>query len=232
MATENQLNHKIYGEGYPVIILHGLFGMLDNWQSFAKKLAKEYQVISIDQRNHGRSFHSDEFSYEHMAADLSSFLEERWIHECYIIGHSMGGKTAMRYTLDNPDKVGKLVVVDIAPEKTPDRHSDILDALESLDLSKINSRKQADVELEKKIGNAGTRLFLLKNLKRKGNDFSWRMNLSVLIEKYNEVGREIEGDVVDTPALFIDGALSNYIHPDNEKKGKNHQKCRSLGTCR
>ncbi|MFT6149648.1 MAG: pimeloyl-ACP methyl ester carboxylesterase, partial [Saprospiraceae bacterium] len=111
-----ELNYKQFGQGEPIIILHGLFGTLDNWQTIAKQLAEHYMVYIIDQRNHGKSPHDDAFSYQILADDLKHFMESKWIYKATIIGHSMGGKTAMRFALDNPDMVDKLVIVDIAPK--------------------------------------------------------------------------------------------------------------------
>ena len=110
-----ELNYKVFGEGYPVVILHGMFGTLDNWQLIAKKLAEEFMVFIVDLRNHGRSPHSDEFNYSIMATDVQEFMENNWIHQAYVIGHSMGGKVAMQLATEYPDMDEKLVVVDIAP---------------------------------------------------------------------------------------------------------------------
>ncbi len=113
-----KLNYKEFGEGQPLIILHGLFGMLDNWNSFAQELKDEFHIFLVDQRNHGRSFHDDEMNYELMAEDLSEFMEEHDIEEAHIMGHSMGGKTAMSFAGQFPEKVKKLIVVDIAQKNT------------------------------------------------------------------------------------------------------------------
>ena len=146
-----ELNYKEFGQGDPILILHGLFGTLDNWQTIAKQLATNYSVFIIDQRNHGRSPHMDELDYPLMAEDLYQFMETHWIYKAYIIGHSMGGKTAMQFALNYPDMVEKLVVVDIAPKTYEAGHQTIFEALFSLDLEKIESRKEADEVLQKKI---------------------------------------------------------------------------------
>jgi pimeloyl-ACP methyl ester carboxylesterase len=123
------LNYKSFGSGFPVIILHGLFGSLDNWQTIAKKLSEKFQVFIVDQRNHGKSPHSNEFSYELMTKDLLQFMQEHGIAKTHLIGHSMGGKTAMQFVLNHPDRVEKLIVADIAPTEYEDRHSNVFDAL-------------------------------------------------------------------------------------------------------
>ncbi|MBL4648388.1 MAG: alpha/beta fold hydrolase, partial [Aureispira sp.] len=139
-----QLNYKVFGEGDPVLILHGMFGTLDNWQTIAKKLAEHFMVFIIDLRNHGRSPHSDEFDYAIMANDIQEFMESNWIYEAYVVGHSMGGKVAMQLASENPDLVTKLVLVDIAPKVYVGNHQTIFEALFSLDLDQLESRKEAD----------------------------------------------------------------------------------------
>lgn len=117
-----ELNYKEFGQGDPLIILHGLFGTLDNWQTIAKKLAKHYSVYLIDQRNHGRSPHHDEFDYVVMAEDLHEFMESQWIYKAHILGHSMGGKTAMQFAMEYPDMIDQLIIIDIAPKKYQGGH--------------------------------------------------------------------------------------------------------------
>ena len=145
-----KLNYESYGKGYPIIILHGLFGMLNNWQTIAKKLAKNFLVYAVDLRNHGRSPHNAVFNYSVMADDLQAFMESQWIYEAHLIGHSMGGKVAMQFALNYPDLVSRLVVVDIAPKVYEEGHQAIFEALLSLDLETIHSRKEADELLKKK----------------------------------------------------------------------------------
>jgi len=207
------LNYKSFGEGYPIIILHGLFGTLDNWQTIAKKLAEKYSVYIVDQRNHGRSPHDDTFNYEVMADDLQAFMESHWIYEAHVIGHSMGGKTAMQFALNYPDLVNQLVVVDIAPKAYEGGHQTIFEALLSLDLTKITSRKEADELLQQKIEEFGVRQFLLKNLSRqKEGGFKWKMNLPVIYQNYAQILAAIESEeTFDNSTLFIRGGTSNYV---------------------
>ena len=211
-----QLNFKIYGSGDPLIILHGYLGSLDNWQTFAKALAEDYMVITVDQRNHGKSFHSDDFSLELMAEDLKALMESEWIHEAVIMGHSMGGKTAMTFAMMYPDIVEKLIVVDIAPKLYERGHDVILQALNEVSIDEVNSRDAVANVLSKYIDDAGVRLFLMKNLKRQSassgsQGFEWKVNLPVLTEKYPAILEQIKGDPYEEPTLFIRGEKSNYI---------------------
>ncbi len=212
-----QLNYKEFGQGEPIIILHGLFGTLDNWQTIAKQLAENFRVFIIDQRNHGKSPHSKAFSYDILSADLKAFMDEKYIYKAIIVGHSMGGKTAMRFALDNPDMVNKLVVVDIAPKAYKGGHEIILEAMFDLDLDTLTDRKEIDEQLKIKIPEDGVRLFLMKNLSReKGGNYRWKMNLPVLKDKYLEILGAIESDeTFDEPTLFIRGANSHYINDDD-----------------
>ena len=214
-----QLNYKEFGQGNPIIILHGLFGMLDNWQTIAKKLAENNSVYIIDQRNHGRSPHTNIHDYPSMAEDLRQFMENNWIYKAHIIGHSMGGKTAMQFALDFPDMVDKLIVVDISPKKYKGSHHEIFDALLSLDVKKINGRKGADEHLAKTIDEPNIRLFLMKNLTReKEGGYRLKMNLPVLHKYYNEILAAIESDEpFDGETLFIRGEKSKHIMNGDEK---------------
>lgn len=208
-----ELNYKSFGEGYPIIILHGLFGTLDNWQTIAKKLAEKYTVYIIDLRNHGRSPHADRFDYEVMAEDLQAFMESQWIYEAHVIGHSMGGKTAMQFALNYPDLVNQLVVVDIAPKAYAGGHQAIFEALFSLNIAQINNRKEADKLLQKKISDFGIRQFLLKNLTRgKAGGYQWKMNLPIIHQNYAKILAAIKSEeTFDQPTLFIKGGASDYV---------------------
>ncbi len=207
------LNYKSYGQGDPIIILHGLFGTLDNWQTIAKKLAEEYSVYTVDQRNHGRSPHCPEMNYKVMAEDLHLFLEKQWIHKAVVLGHSMGGKTAMQFALDFPEMVEKLIVVDISPFLNNGGHELIFESLLAMDLKKIKSRKDAEDFLSDKIPSFGVRQFLLKNLSRnKEGEYSWKMNLPVIYDQYSEILAKVNVvDPFEGETLFIRGGLSNYI---------------------
>ena len=206
------LYFKTFGEGKPFIILHGLFGSSDNWQTHAKKLSDYFKVYTVDQRNHGRSPWSDEFNYALMADDLHQLVEKEGLEDFILLGHSMGGKTAMTYTQNHPDLVEKLIVVDMGIKSYPIHHDKIIAGLKSIDLSKISSRKEADNQLKNYIDEFAIRQFLLKNLYRKEKDeLSWRINLKVLDEKIEEIVAALPSQEVLVDTLFMRGGKSNYI---------------------
>ena len=207
------LNHKIYGTGEPLIILHGLFGMLDNWQSIARKLQENYQVILVDQRNHGKSIHSNNFSYEEMAEDIIALMDHLDIVKASIIGHSMGGKTAIQTANNYPDRVIQLIIVDIVPKQYQRGHDEIFKAIQSVPISKIENRKVAEDFLKLHIGNMGIRQFLLKNLHRnKDGSFEWKANFDVLYREYENIIGPLElKKTIVLPTLFIRGTKSPYI---------------------
>jgi pimeloyl-ACP methyl ester carboxylesterase len=208
-----ELFYREVGEGPPMVILHGLFGSSDNWFTQAKMFGEHYHVYLVDQRNHGQSPHSDEHDYTLLAEDLKKFLKDRKIENPIIIGHSMGGKTAMNFALGYPELLSALVVVDIAPKSYPVRHDTIIDGLRALDLTQINSRKEADEALAEHIAEFEVRQFLLKNLQRKqGGGFDWKINLKVLDENIEKMGEGLQySGSFDKPTLFIRGQKSNYI---------------------
>lgn len=208
-----QLNYKKVGEGKPLIILHGLFGSLDNWMTLSKKLGELFEVYIVDARNHGFSPHADEFNYEVMADDLNEFITEHKIINPIVLGHSMGGKTAMQFAMNYPNKLSKLVVADIAPKPYPIHHDVILKGMFALDFDVITSRREADEELSKHIPDLSTRQFILKNLywKEKGK-LAWKFNLPVINDNIEMVGYELKNvSPFSKPTLFIRGTKSNYI---------------------
>lgn len=207
-----KLNFKEIGEGKPLLILHGLFGSSDNWVSIARVLSKSHKVFLIDQRNHGDSPHSTEFNYDVMAADLKEFVEDHSITNFDLIGHSLGGKTAMVFSNQHPELVDKLIIVDIAPKRYPVHHDSIIEGLKSIDLHKLQSRTEADNTLSKFVPLIGVRQFLLKNLKRNSNGFEWKINLDAICKEIEEVGKELSATArFANPTLFIRGELSDYI---------------------
>ena len=214
-----ELNYKEFGQGSPVIILHGLFGTLDNWQTIAKQLANDYWVFIIDQRNHGRSPHVEHINYQLMAEDLKDFMNQQGIPRAHIIGHSMGGKTAMKFALEYPDMVDKLVVVDIAPPENKAGHGPIFEALLAVNVEKLTNRSEADDILKTRIIDSGVRQFLLKNLSRdKNGGFQWKMNLDAIYKNYQNILDAVIGDIpFDGESLFIKGGLSDYINTEAEK---------------
>jgi len=209
-----KLNYRIIGEGQPVLIFHGLFGMSDNWQSFARKLSElGYQVIVGDLRNHGHSPHDDQHDYPAIAADIAELISDLNLINPDIIGHSMGGKSTLQLINDLPGLVRKAVVVDIAPYRYPVHHREILDALLSVDLSIVKRRAEAEMILTDKIDDLGTRQFLLKNLYWESPDqLAWRFNLNSLNRNIDEVGEPTWPSVQnDTPVLFVRGGMSGYV---------------------
>ena len=207
-----QLFHRIYGEGKPLIILHGLFGFSDNWQSQAKVLANYFLVITVDLRNHGHSPWSDDFSYALMAQDVANLMDQLNINHAVMVGHSMGGKVALHFAQEYPEKLTKLVVVDMGVKSYPPHHQHILDALHQLPLDQLKTRNEAAALLRSQLQNEGVVQFILKNLywKEKGL-LAWRMNLSVLEASMSEILAAIPPKEIVIPTLFIRGALSNYI---------------------
>lgn len=208
-----KLHYRDLGQGTPFVILHGLFGLSDNWQTLAKYFSQKYHVYLPDLRNHGRSPHSAEFGYDLMVQDLQEFIAEHQLQNPVVMGHSMGGKVAMNFALSYPEQVSKLIAVDIAPRPYPVHHQDIIDGLNTVDITSMTSRTEAELALAPYIPEAEVRLFLLKNLyRREDNSFGWRMNLAAIERNIEEVGRETTSDTpFNKPTLFIKGANSRYI---------------------
>ncbi len=209
----NILHSKVFGEGKTLVILHGLFGMLDNWQGLAKQFGQFFETHILDQRNHGKSFHAEAHNYELMCTDLMNYLDVRGLDKVSLLGHSMGGKTAMMFAAKFPERVEKLVVVDIAPKYYAPHHQEILAGLNAVENAKVQSRKEADKLLSQHFSDLGIRQFLLKNLYwRTKEDLAFKFNLDVLSKEIENVGEAIFDTAVFTePTLFIDGETSNYI---------------------
>lgn len=212
------LHSNISGKGAPLIILHGFLGMGDNWKSLANKFAVDHEVHLVDQRNHGRSFHSEDFSYELMVEDLLHYMECHDLMDATILGHSMGGKTAMLFSVEYPEKVKKLIVADIAPKFYPPHHQYILDALKEVDFDLVRSRNEIDKIIERHIPEGGIRQFLLKNVYRmKENRYSYRFNLEALQIHIDEIGVSLPSlTVYEGRTLFMKGVNSGYITNDDE----------------
>ncbi len=219
------LYSNILGEGQPLLILHGFLGMSDNWKTLGMQYADQgLQVHLIDQRNHGRSFHSKDFDYDILAEDIRHYIQQHNLENAIIMGHSMGGKTAMQFAFTYPDLMHKMIVADIAPKYYPPHHQYIIDGLKQLDFDKIKSRTEADAELSKYIHDLGIRQFLLKNLYwvEKGK-LGYRFNLNVLGEKMGEIGDDIiPSDIYEGPTLFLKGDKSEYIVPADSDSIRNH----------
>jgi esterase len=217
-----QLHFRQYSEqGEPLIVLHGLFGSSSNWGAHCKKFAEKYTVYGVDLRNHGESPHADEIDYQLMAADVKMLLGKLGIKQCYMVGHSMGGKVAMQLALTDPALISKLIVVDIAPvayTNKADGHRKIMQGMEALDLSAIRNRADAEAQLQAFVEDEATRKFILTNLVRDPETgFKWRLNLSAIHNNYDKLREKLQGETpYEKPVLFVKGALSNYIHRKHE----------------
>jgi len=216
-----ELHSRILGEGKPFIILHGFLGMGDNWKTLGRQFSHNgFQVHLVDQRNHGKSFHDNAFSYEDMVADLQRYALQNDLDKFVLLGHSMGGKTAMLYACDYPEMIDKLLVADIGPKFYPQHHQLILESLELLskNTEALSSRKSADTFLEQYIRVTGVRMFLLKNLYwEKPGRLGLRVNLEVLIKNIEEIGKPLDTSKnFDGDTLFLKGERSNYILPEDE----------------
>jgi pimeloyl-ACP methyl ester carboxylesterase len=207
------LNFKKIGEGEPLVILHGLFGSLDNWLTLAKKLGENFEVFLVDARNHGKSPHNEEFNYDVMADDLYEFLMQHNIIDPIILGHSMGGKTAMQFAMNYPTKLTKLIVADIAPKAYPVHHNSIIDGMKSLNFKVLKTRKEADLKLSEHIHDISTRQFILKNLYWVAPEkLAWRFNLNVIERDIEIIGEGLQNiHPFEKPTLFLRGVKSNYI---------------------
>lgn len=212
------LHYQRSGSGDTVVLLHGLFGSLDNLGVIKRGLEEHFDVLSIDLPDHGKSPHSDEFSYNKYAQDVAQVLESNDVLSCTIVGHSMGGKVAMHIALNRPRLVKRLVVADIAPVRYEPRHHNVLNGLNAVPLEKIKSRKEAQEAMEEHIEDPGVIQFLLRSLtKDDNNQFKWRFNLPLLQRDYSKLSEGIEaGPKYEGPTLFIKGGNSDYITADHQ----------------
>lgn len=210
------LYHKVTGEGEPLFILHGLFGSSDNWNSLARRFAEHRQVILVDQRNHGRSFHTDEMNYEMMALDLIRLIDDLGFEKADLLGHSMGGKTVMSVAMDHPDFVSKLIVADIGPREYESHHEQVLAALLAVPINDIKSRAEAIEIMQEHVQIEGVLQFLAKNLYwiEKGR-LAWRMNLPIIVDNMDNILASVGTESCDKETLFIRGGASDYI-PDED----------------
>ena len=216
---------RVYGKGTPLVIIHGLFGMSDNWNTLGKRFAEKFNVHIVDLRNHGRSFHSNDFSYDHMAEDIEKYIRSLNLDNPIVIGHSLGGKVGMNLAFRNNIKFRKLIVVDIAPKKySVDFHKNILEFLSSISIKEFSSRVQIDELLSSEIKDFSVRQFLMKNLYRDTNkEFNWRFNIMVLKEKLDNIsGVDFLDKKINIPTLFLSGERSNYINEDDKQLISNY----------
>jgi len=223
-----KLAHRELGEGPSLIILHGLYGSSDNWLSIARKLENHYHVFLVDQRNHGQSPHHPVHDFTALCDDLDEFIQDQRIDKAILLGHSMGGKTAMFYAVCHPEKVNALIVVDISPRTYQVRegsgtsfqmHKKMMEAMLNLDLKTFSSREEVMKALKPTIPSKRTRQFLLKNLARYNNNgFKWKINLPVLYKQLPNILKGLDSysvlkdrQITSIPVLFIRGENSEYI---------------------
>lgn len=215
-----ELNYQTYGEGEPVFILHGLFGSGRNWSSIARQLANTYSVITVDLRNHGTSGHATTMSYPEMAEDVIALARQLSIEKFNIVGHSMGGKTAMVMSLLYPENINKLIVIDIAPVSYPTNHEELIEAMLSLAVDKIENRNHADVLLSAEVPDPNLRQFLLQNLVKDDDRYAWRINLEAIRENHatlRQFPEEVNSLTFNGPALFLSGSLSDYVKTQHQE---------------
>lgn len=215
------LHSKIYGEGRsetPLLVFHGLFGMLDNWGSFGKEFGELMPTHLLDLRNHGRSFHADSMTHDDLAQDIVNYMDAHQIRKAHVLGHSLGGKAVMQFAINFPESLEKLIVADIAPKAYPPHHQGIIKALQTVDFEQVQSRQDVEKVLEEYIHERFVIQFLMKNLYwTDDKKLAWRFNLKTLAEHYTEfVSNAIRFGVFTGPTLFIAGANSNYILPQDE----------------
>ena len=210
-----KLFFREFGTGQPVILLHGLFGQSDNWVTVGRRIADQFHVYIPDQRNHGQSPHTSIHSFPAMADDLAEFIEEHSIENPILIGHSMGGKVAMTYALENPGKVKKLVVIDISPRKYPERstHTQVISEMMSIDLVNTATRTEVERILDSRISDTRIKMFILKNLYYKlHGKLAWRLNLEAINQSMDLLFDGISSENQYTgPTLFIRGGKSDYV---------------------
>ncbi len=220
-----QLNYKHFGEGRPLIILHGLFGSARNWQGIARTLADTHLVITPDLRNHGQSPHIEGMSYPEMAADICNLIEQLKLNEPIVLGHSMGGKVAMTMALMNPDALAGLIVADIAPVTYDHDFKNLITAMHNLSLTGIQTRAEAESILSEQLESTNLIRFIMQNLVRTDEGFQWRINLRQITSSLPELGQfpsELKNHSTRLPALFVGGAQSSYIRSMHNPKIFHH----------
>ncbi len=211
--TTEALHYKKYGGGgNPLIILHGLLGCRDNWHPVAKALSDGFEVYAVDQRNHGRSFHSRRCDYDALAEDIRRFMDTHGLKKAALLGHSMGGKAAMRFSAVYPERVNRLVIVDVSHKAHQPHHADAIAALRKLELGSLQGYKDAEERLKSEIPDARARLFLLKNLRPDPDGkFAWRVNLDAIQRHHDALCGAVAVRPFCKPCLFVRGGNSNYV---------------------
>lgn len=221
------LAYKEQGQGQPFIVLHGLYGMSDNWMPLAKRFESRNKVYLLDIRNHGKSPHTQTHTYADISTDTNLFFQKHSIDKAIILGHSMGGKAAMRFALENPEKVQALIIVDIAPidyaatEKTIE-HKKLIEAMMQLPVEGFDSRTDIERELDKKVHDMRTTRFLLKNLEKLNKGYTWKLNLDVLQKSLDDIAGDPNTEKMAPaeifPSLLLKGSESDYVTERGEKE--------------
>lgn len=216
------LNYKQIGTGENIVLIHGLFGSLENLNMVAKPLSEQYRITSVDVRNHGDSFHANSMTYPELAQDVITLLDHLAIDSCILLGHSMGGKIAIQVALEQPERIKKLLVADIAPVNYTSHHTQIIAGLKAIDFSTVKRRRDADDQLSEYVDDMGIRQFLLRNLAmNEQGEFSFKCNLNDISENYSQIIKAIELPINKSPylgkTLFIKGANSDYILPEHKE---------------
>lgn len=208
-----KLHHHVVGQGPPLLILHGLIGSLDNWMPHAQALASQFRVFLLDLRNHGRSPHAEDFTYDLMAEDVAGFIRAQNLAPIQLIGHSMGGKVAMRFAQLHPELLHKLIIADMAPREYPPRYAEILAAMHALDLGRFQQRSEVETALLAAVPDKNIRQFLLKNLGRdETGKLRWKPNVAALRANYHHIRCALPlSPPFGGPTLFIRGGQSDYI---------------------
>jgi len=228
-----KLFYRKFGEGVPIVILHGLYGSSDNWVTIGRALSEEYEVWLVDLRNHGKSPHSPEHNYDVMQSDLKEFIDGNQINKTILIGHSMGGKVVMQFAVNNPERISHLIVLDISPksylfslniESDTLNHKNIMESMLEVNFGGIKHRNELDDLLSKKIRSNRIRQFILKNVKRKEDkSFGWRLNIQALYNNLEKIldgfsvsGQSFGDEITGFSILFVKGGNSEYITEDDK----------------
>jgi len=212
-----QLNYQRSGQGEPLILVHGLFGSLENLGMIKRHMQAFFDVISVDLPDHGQSFYTQQFSYQEYAQSILSLMDTLDLAKANILGHSLGGKIAMYLALNHPNRVNKLVVADIAPVAYSPRHQAVLAGLNAVNLNQITDRKQAERQMSEFIQEPGVRQFLLKSLSKSDNGWKWAFNLALLQRDYGLLSQAISSDKAFTGStLFVKGANSDYLLAEHQ----------------
>lgn len=216
---------KVEGTGKPFLIIHGFLGMSDNWKSLSTQFANEgFEMHLLDMRNHGRSFHSNEFNYEVMVQDVLNYVNDKKIDTFILLGHSMGGKVSMNFACDYPERVAKLLVADISPREYARHHQEVMTALNAVDFSKVTTRKEIEDVMSEFVKDFGTLQFLMKNVHRVTSDsFGFRFNLEAFNNDESIIGEALAvNKKFDGPTLFLKGDRSKYIQESDYVDIRNH----------